>query len=404
MPLTFALLADDPRLTRTERQILRHVERHTPRGAPELWASCAAIARALDIGVRTVQAAFARFRAWGWIALRRDYRRLRTRRALALGWRVDLAPLFPEPERKICAQVSAESALRSALPPDPPIVVPDGEEKEERDGRATAGARPTAPPPVESVRSPEPSSEPEPARIAAETAARTLFGCDCARRVAELVDRRGIPAALVALAVDQAAAKAPAIRARGRAVTWGLVWTLAHDYHANGPPPVALPPRRVHGTPSPRVVPPADEVPVQPIDWSAIVADMEAEGRGEAAKVIHRSVSRAPAGGKPWQSTPRPTCRTLTAHPAWHYTVRSEHEDDGARTRNLRRDRPDVSQHGAQVTSGQTSPTLDTCPTPAPEPQNRPEPEIRPENPRDLVAALAAALACSARVPHSGGL
>jgi hypothetical protein len=390
---SLARLAWGVHLTPSELVILQWVEANTPRRHHELWARLERIADELGIHLKTVQRAFRRFRAAGLVALRRDYRVLDNRRAYVLRWRAADHPLFdPKPADLTGHFVSDQRDQKCPVRSTAPSLTERREESgEERTPAATAG-----PPPPISVRSPEPSPEPEPARIAAETAAQELTGRACARKIDALLER-GVPLDLIAAAIERAADK----KRRGKPATWGLVWTLALAYRDEGGPE-PLPPRRPHATPSPRVVPPADEVPVEPIDWSAIVADMEAEGRGEAAKVIHRSVSRAPAGGRTWQGTPRPTCRTLTAHHAWHYTVRSEHEDDGARTRNLRRDRPDVSQHGAQETSGLTSLTFHNCQTPTPEPQIRPEPEIRSENPRALVAALAAALACSARVPHSG--
>lgn len=352
--LSFAVMVDDPRLTRTERQILRHVERHTPRDCPELWSAFGTIARALDLSVRTIQAAFARFRAWGWVALRRDYRNLKSRRAYALGWRVELVPLFPEPGRRICAQVSADSAPRSEFPPDPPIEVPEGIE-EESSGRDPAGARPATPQPPLSLSDSEPESDP--ARVAAATAARALFGRDCNARVTELV-KLGIPAHVVALAVNRAAALAPSYRAKGRDVTWGLVVFLSREFHRDGPPP-ALPPRKPASTAitcSPRVSPPADAEPVEPIDWIKLAAEMGSEGHGEAAAMfgalVVESEEKAPAGGHLSKEPPRPVSESLTANPVGNYTV-----EEGTRMTGLE---PATSGVTGRE-SGQCSPAADSC-------------------------------------------
>jgi hypothetical protein len=224
--------ATDLRLTATERLIGTWIDRSVARGR-DLCHSAEAIGRRVGRSARTVQLALAKLVRLGLLERFNDYKRLRSRRGYRLAFRGEpgLFPADPGPAvgAGTCAQSAQPPAPSPAVPPDPPMEVPEGKTRGEDVDVPPPAATTTTRPRVSRVGT-GPDRGPLPPELAeAVREAEAHFGGPCAGKVRQ--------AAALAREPEWVRRAVAAARRYG-ASSWGYVVSVLRDWaEGDGPPP-----------------------------------------------------------------------------------------------------------------------------------------------------------------------
>lgn len=209
-------------LSPTARLVAAVLDR-TRREHGECWLANKTLAGKIGRSVRTVQLALKELAKAKLIEIARAYW-LRSRRRILLLWRRDALPETPSLGAIDCAQPAQDIAPSSALPPDPPIEVPEGPTGEETADAVEPAA--VTPPDRSLVR------EEEHLVSEAESKAVALWGEAPQVRASVREAEASFDGSWVAQAVEECVEHAR----RAWAVP-GLMWSKLRRWQAQGGPP-----------------------------------------------------------------------------------------------------------------------------------------------------------------------